>query len=345
MQTESSRSVDANGLYGQVAEVARHGLPLAEGLELAARESRDRATRKALMTLAEATRQGLTLDQAIEQSRGAVDPAVAAIVRAGTQSGRLTEVLHALHGDSKARELVRRQIVDVIAYPSLMLLGVSGILFFTLVIVVPSFKSIFQDFGIGLPWVTYWILKASDLCVAIWKPFVMSLAMLLAAGFLVFRRSAMEPVIHRIPVLGKVIRWSTEMGALRMLGFLTEARLALPTALLHVGATSSSPSLRTRAQTAALAAERGSADWWRTFGGETDTANLASLVDVAAGPQRVSQAFFGAAQMLEGRIRAGTQQALVVLPIAMLSLVAALSGIAIIGLFLPLIKLLNDLGR
>lgn len=338
-------AAESADVCNRLAGLTGHSLPLATGLELAAHETSNRRVRAALVRLAKAVESGAPLEKAIEVIGPTVGPDLSALIQAGTRSGRLTEVLAAIHGDAKARQYVRRQILSVLVYPTFLLLAVVAILFFTMLFVVPQFGNIFKDFGVGIPALTEFILAISDYCQTLWKPLLTAMALLLV-GILVFgRRPALQQLLFRIPLLGSVLRWSSEMSGLKLLGLLTDVDIPLPDALRQVSASTTSVSLKDRAASAASAAERGNNEWWIVYGGETDVANLASLACVGAGQGKLANACFAAADILEGRIRAMMHQVRLVVPATIFFATLFFIGLTVIALFLPMIKLLNALGQ
>lgn len=344
MAAEQLNPSDKIEVLSRVAELTGHSLPLAAGLEIAAKETANRKVRVALRRIADALNGGMPLDRAIQEAGPTLGPETATLIQAGTSSGRLTEVITALVGDVKARQYVRRQVRNVLVYPLILLSCSLAILLFTLLYVVPHFRNIFGDFGIVLPTITSWVLEASALAELVWKPFLAGFAIVVIGAIAFGGSEAMQTFIHRIPLLGPVLRWSSEMSGLKLLGLLTEVEVPLPQALRQVAGSAKAHGLRNRANAAAKSAEQGNPDWWMAYGGETDVANLAALASVGAGKGNLSAACFAAAEILEGRIRALLHQVRLVVPATIFVFTVIVTGITIIAMFLPMIKLLNELG-
>jgi type IV pilus assembly protein PilC len=149
----------------QLATLLRAGMPLLRGLEVLARQERNRYLRSVLDGLVEVIKSGGTLSEAMAQHPRVFDRLYLNMIRAGEAGGVLDVVLDRLaHFQEKSLQL-RGKITAAMVYPLIVMAVAVAILAGLLVFVVPKFKQIFADLlkGAPLPPLTQFVLTASDL--------------------------------------------------------------------------------------------------------------------------------------------------------------------------------------
>ena len=97
--------------------------------------------------------------------------------------------------------------------------------------VIPDFESIFRDFRTDLPDMTKLVIQCS-------RPMTESiLALVVLLAMVPFLLAAMprvrwlSPLLHRIPMIGPLLRWSHAAQAARLMSLLLEQRVPLADAL------------------------------------------------------------------------------------------------------------------
>lgn len=161
-QRRPARRADLAIVFQSLAALTEAGVPV----ERAVAASEPLATgplREALAEIRRDLKEGLTLAQALERTRGLVPPLVIGMVRAGergSQLGRsLTQVAQELEREAELSGRVRQAL----AYP--LVLCVAGAVSVTVIstVVVPRFAEILGDLGQQLPPATRLLLGLSDL--------------------------------------------------------------------------------------------------------------------------------------------------------------------------------------
>jgi type IV pilus assembly protein PilC len=128
----------------------------------------------------------------------------------GEETGKLSEVLEQLSIYFLRKIMLKRQIVNALAYPVLVLSVSFGAVFFMMRVVVPMFSDLFKRFKSELPSVTKLVIRISNACSDYSLPFS-----LLLAGLIVFMfsqrkqgwyRYLTSSIVLRIPFFGELIR-------------------------------------------------------------------------------------------------------------------------------------------
>ncbi len=149
---------DLHFLNEQLLAITKSGLPLAPALKSLAEDLHRPRLRNALARLHEELERGKSLEEAMLAHQEHFPSIYGSIVRAGERSGNLPGVLAVLTDYSGRMIEVRNRVQVAAAYPALVLIAATMVMFFLALRVVPQFAEIFEDFGAGLPAPTrFWV--------------------------------------------------------------------------------------------------------------------------------------------------------------------------------------------
>lgn len=182
--------------------------------------------------------QGSSLSQALSASVPTMPPHLIAILQVGEAAGDLSGSLDRVAREAERAEAQRRELMQALAYPSV--LAVSGLVCIaTIVLVVlPQFEQLLRDLGQELPASARALLMARDAVPSVLL--VVSIAVVGLAARL--RTSGMQQAeveqLHRwymeAPMIGRAVHARYIALLCAALSALTATRVALPTALAHL---------------------------------------------------------------------------------------------------------------
>jgi len=166
--------------------------------------------RTMLMHIHEQVAQGRPIHEACRFFERQFPPHLAAVIAAGEASAQLPESLRALAEHLENAEEIRRTAKRALIYPVVVLVAVSGLIFFLLGGVVPKFAEIFLSLHLTLPALTVAMIRTSELVRAGW-PVLLALAGALPIGAVFAMRAPKlrflrDAALLRVPVLGETIR-------------------------------------------------------------------------------------------------------------------------------------------
>jgi type IV pilus assembly protein PilC len=193
----------------QLATLLRAGMPLLRGLEVLARQERQRGGRDLLNGLAAEIRAGGTLSASLARQPEIFDRLYVNMVRAGEAGGSLAVVLERLAGFLEKSRQWRSKVRAAMLYPVLVLLVAAGILSGLLVFVVPKFQQLYADLlkGAPLPPLTQMVMAVS---LAVKNHFGIGLGVvvLVVVAARLYRRSergrgVTDAALLRLPVIGE----------------------------------------------------------------------------------------------------------------------------------------------
>ncbi len=191
-------------------QMARSGIPLLDGLRDLRDSIENPRFKEVLAMLIEDMEGGRVLSQAMAQHAYVFDHVFVSLIRAGEQTGRLTEVFESLGNTLKWQDELASQTKRLLMYPALVLVVVMGVMLFMLVYLVPQVVQLLKTMGIALPLQTRLLIFLSSSVISYW-PFLFGLPIALAVALVVLVRQS--PRAHytwdyaklHVPVLGPTL--------------------------------------------------------------------------------------------------------------------------------------------
>lgn len=228
-------------------------------------------------------------------------------------------------------------------YPCLVLVIVFGITTFLMVAIIPKYKRIFDEFGMKLPSPTENLVGIAMWFSDYWW-IVQSMQLLALLGIAAL--VALPGVRWRTPIVGRLYRWGVQADILRTLGRFLGAGRTVPDALEKLAASAALPEPARRRLTSASAASSAGEPLAESLrSAELLPAAMAPLVTAAGRTGTLPWALVELGDHLSGRaMKLLKRVTLIVSPLAVIA-VGVLVGFIGLGMFVPLIELMNGLGE
>jgi type IV pilus assembly protein PilC len=152
---------------------------------------------------------GLKLSEAMANHAYCFDGVFVALVRAGEQSGQLTEVLDELSENLKWQDEIAAQTKKAMIYPAIVLVVIVGVVFVLMTVLVPQLASTFKQLVPKLPRETEVMIMISDVFVRWWYLLLGIPAAAAAVVWTVARanenvRRTVDELMLRLPVMGQL---------------------------------------------------------------------------------------------------------------------------------------------
>lgn len=208
----------------QLATMIVAGLPLPEALTIL----RAQTTNKLFLTMLQDVEGqivgGGTLADALSKYPKFFSNTYVALVRAGESSGTLDQVLGRLADILESQREFQSKVKGAMIYPIIILLGMTGVVFVMMTVVVPKLTDLYKDFNIDLPASTRILMSISSFFVHYWW-----LMILIGLGLgTVFNRWRKTPegelivdtIILKIPLFGELQKKVMLVEFTRTLGML-----------------------------------------------------------------------------------------------------------------------------
>ncbi|MDY6848176.1 MAG: type II secretion system inner membrane protein GspF [Geoalkalibacter sp.] len=208
----------------QMATLLSAGISLDETLATIAGQLENPRLGKALNQVREEIVQGQSLYYAMSQHPRLFSDLYVNMIQVGESSGTLDQAMHRLADFLEEQARLRSRIQAAMAYPVLMALIGTGVLFFLMAFVVPKVTRMLEDLGQTLPFATRALIGMSDFLSTWWW----LLLVCLAAGLFFFqqyvkkpkgrlnfdRRKLTAPVFGKLNLLLATARFTRTLGTL-----------------------------------------------------------------------------------------------------------------------------------
>ncbi len=343
---------DSVELAGHLADVMKAGLPLVPGLAALADELPDGKVRRGLKVMVSQLEAGRSLEMVLESPGVPAD--LRGLVRASLRSGHTGEVLSQYVRHVQMMIDLRRRMALAWGYPLVLILSSAAILFCFAWFIVPQFAKIFADFGTELPAITRSLVWFSKTIHEEW-PGIIAGAVGIWALLWVIWRHGLTPVQRRrflwcLPILGKMIRSAALARFSRLLGLLIDNDVPLPMALRLAGQGAADAALAESAMDLADLVEKGQPLTGNEYACGRFPATFMQLLakmdhqkPLAQAMHALSDACASSASLFESQARVASARIAAMCQPLIVIFTGCTVGYLVIALFMPLIKLLNDL--
>lgn len=146
----------------RLSMMLRAGMPISASLHLLADEGTSSIRTKKLQSVVTLVESGISLSRALEQGRYEVSTFTRNVIRIGEATGSLPENLEYIATALKQHAELRKQIIQALIYPTIIILATLAISVFLVVVIFPKIIPIFQSVQSTLPWSTYTLIVLSS---------------------------------------------------------------------------------------------------------------------------------------------------------------------------------------
>ena len=215
----------------QLSTLQDAGLPILRSIRILEQQQQPGMLRKVLKEVHEDIEGGATLSEAMSRHPKAFDRLYCNMVAAGEAGGVLDVILQRLAEFMEKAQKLRRKIIGAMIYPAVVITIATAIVAFIMVMVVPKFKEIFEDFGADMPAMTNLLIAISNWFATGVPPgwlVVLGSPLLIYAIFRLIRqakigRVVLDTTLLQVPVAGQLAAKSGIARFTRTLGTLISA--------------------------------------------------------------------------------------------------------------------------
>jgi type IV pilus assembly protein PilC len=219
----------------QLATLQDAGLPIVRSVKILETQQRPGKFKDQLAATAEEVEGGSTFSEALAKYPKSFDKLYVSMVKAGEAGGVLDVILNRLAGFMEKSQKLRKKVKGALIYPVAVLSVAGLILFFIMIYVVPSFKTMFEDLGQNLPGPTQFLLKSSETLTRFWYLIPLVPTVLWMSFKFIARSPKGRILLDRfklnLPVFGLIIKKSSISRFCRTLGTLISSGVPILEAL------------------------------------------------------------------------------------------------------------------
>ena len=239
----------------------------AQALQALAKSDADRAYQSLLQQLLAGILAGRPLHERMAMHPAVFPVSLCGLVRAGEESGSLTQIFAQLADFEEHRYEAREALKSALLYPVILLVVAVVSLVLMTVFVLPAFAAMLQDLRAELPWTTKLLLTLMAFVESHLALLVAGIVLAAAALFALLRheksRTVIDGILLKLPILGPLQCYAAWRILLELLSVMLANGIPLTTALA-MAATSEAGMLgvvKSRASAFSRPASRSTSAW------------------------------------------------------------------------------------
>jgi general secretion pathway protein F len=317
--------------------------PLEEALRTIARQTEKEQVRQILMSVHGSVLEGRRLSEAMGRESASFPPLYRGMVAAGEGSGTLPVILERLADLLERQAQVRSKVLSAVAYPIVLAIVATFVVFALMVFVVPKVVEQFEDIGQTLPLLTRMVIGLSTFLASWWWAIFLVLGLILFGAVRALRdeglRLRADRTLLRLPLFGRLLRDLHAARMARTLSTMVASRLPLLEGLRLTTQTVHNRALRQATGEIAESVRTGG-----SLSGALKKAGIFPplLVYLAASGEasgRLDLMLERAADYLEREFDSFTATALALLEPAIIIVMGAVVALIVLSILLPILQL------
>lgn len=220
--------------FGGLARCLERNISTIKSLELLASRMKTPRYRGAIAEIAHNILNGDKLSDCFAMHPDLFSENIVALVRAGEESGQISEVFKQIANTQGKAEKVLKKLKAGLIYPVIVLVlsvAVTIVMSFTL---VPAISKLYMAMSVQLPLPTRVMMAFSDMLMT--RPYMAAIPILALLAFFrywpkIYRIPRVHITLTRLPTVGNIIRKSAAMISFRCLAMLLASNVRVNTAL------------------------------------------------------------------------------------------------------------------
>lgn len=333
----------------QLSTLQDAGLPILRSLKILEGQTKPGPLKNTLGDVIEDIEGGLALSEAMAKHPRVFDRLYVNMVKAGEAGGALEIILQRLADFKEKAQTLKRKVTGAMVYPLVVILVATGIMGFIMYWIVPKFKAIFLEFGIELPAMTLMLINISDFVVNyFWAiplgPITFWIFIKLLRKFKM-GRFVVDWCKLRIPIFGGIGQKVIVARTMRTLGTLVASGVPILESLIICRDTSNNAVFERAYQKVYDSIREGESISAPLKETRVVTDMVVNMIDVGEETGELDTMLYKVADNYDEEVDVMVEGMVSLLEPLMIVFLGLAIGFIVISLFMPLIKLLNELGK
>lgn len=341
------RSKQLTTFTRQLSTLQDAGLPILRSLRILEAQAKPGPLKASLDGVIEDIESGNTLSEAMAKQPKCFDNLYVNMVKAGEAGGALEVILQRLAEFKERAQSLKKKVQGAMIYPVAVITVATLIVGFIMYWIIPKFKKIFLDFGTELPGITLLLMSISDIVVSYFYLFpAIPIALWIFVKIVKKNKKGafvVDWISLRIPLLGKILSKSITARTCRTLGTLIASGVPILEAIVIARDTAGNAVFQKAFDTIYAAIREG-----ETMAVPLKEARIVddivvNMVDVGEETGALDVMLYKVADVYDEEVAVLVDALVSLLEPLMVIILGLIVGFIVIALFMPLIKLLNDL--
>ena len=335
----------------QLAVLLNAGIPITKSLRILEGQLPPGPMKRVAASLVEDVEGGTALSEAMTKHDAVFDPLYTNMVRAGEAGGVQEEILNRLAGFLTASESIKSRVKGALAYPVAILVVAVLVLLLVFAFVIPRFKQVFEATGkASMHWTTQLVIDIGEHLKFWWWIYLVGAALLIVLHLVLMGRvDGYRSFMHRralgMPLFGKLVHKSLVARFARTFGTLIQSGvphldaldiLAASTANVHMKAAVGGVQASIR-EGAGFAVPMGESGMFDDI--------VVNMVDVGEQTGELDRMLTKIADRYETEVDRTIETTFKLIEPILLVFLAVAVGFIVFALFMPLLQMMQGLGK
>ncbi len=331
----------------QLSTLQDAGLPILRSLMILEGQSKPGPLKNSLIGVIEDIEGGSTLSEAMAKQPKAFDDLYVNMVKAGEAGGALEVILQRLAEFKERAQSLKRKVIGAMIYPAAVITVAIAIVSGIMIFIIPKFKKIFLGFDVELPDITIMLLNASDWFATYWWVLILAPVAFVLMIKLIKKNKTGAFVIDwialKIPLMGKILQKSTIARTMRTLGTLIASGVPILEALTIARDTAGNNVFKRAFDNIHSAIREGESIAVPLREARIVDDMVVNMVDVGEETGALDTMMYKVAEVYDEEVAVAVDGLISMLEPIMVVVLGLIVGFIVIALFMPLVKLLNEL--
>jgi type IV pilus assembly protein PilC len=338
----------------QLATLIDAGLPLLRSLTVLGKQEPNPVLKATISSLADSVQGGSTFSESLAQHPNMFNKLYVNMVKAGELGGVLEVVLNRLAEYQEKAHKLKNKIVSAMVYPAIVMFIAVAILVFLMIFIVPKFEEMFDNNESELPLISQIVFGFSNFCLTTTISIIPNIVWLFVAGFLVYLgiaamcktkggRAVVDKLKLNMPVFGDIQRKSAVSRFARTLGTLVTSGVPILQALNITRDTAGNVVVSNAISKVHEAVKEGESIVTPLTASGVFPNMLISMVDVGEETGQLPEMLLKVADVYDDEVDNAVTALTSILEPIMIVILALVVGAVVFALFLPLIKMIQNM--
>ena len=326
------------------------GLPLVRALRTLERQSKNKIVKKIIGETADNVEGGFTFSESLAKNPKSFDFLFVNMIKAGESAGALEIILNRLANFMEKNQKIVNKVKSAMVYPIVVIVVATLVTAGLMVFIVPKFKEIFAELlaGMPLPALTEFVIDVSDLLMDRIYYVIIGIVLIIVFYNLIQKTKKglywVDFVKYRMPLFGPIISKSSISRFARTLGTLMASGVPVLNGLLIVRDTASNTLVKNAVQKVHDAVKEGEGISTPLGSTKVFPDMVVSMIEVGEETGKLPEMLVKVADTYDEEVDNAVDALTSMIEPLMIVGMALVVGTIVIGMFMPLIKIMETLG-
>lgn len=335
------------GFYTELSVLLKAGINLKAALELIANSQKKTKNKELIQKIIDNIVSGKSLSEAAKEEKTFTNYEFHSL-KIGEETGTLHKVTEQLGHFFYKKNEQRRNLINALTYPIIILSTAILVMLFMLNFVVPMFQDIFKQQNIELPAITKFIIGLSDFVKSYGLLLFLGMIILFASGFFLKKQlwynKGRDNLILEIPVIGNFVKMIYVSQFIQAIALLTASKVPLVESIKLVKQMINFNPLKQALEEVNINILKGDSLSSSLKKNTLFDAKMIALIEVAEETNQNEFIFDRLNKQYSTKVEQYSKQFSIIMEPLIILLVGILVGVILIAMYLPMFKLSSIVG-